>query len=267
MNDRIEGWRNEVPKQLGLLSHQIQFLNDVISSIAQFCDSIILVGSWSRRCADNESDLDLLIVTPDSNSKEQVLSNVKKHQKVSLRLRKLCDFKVITKAELDRGQSSSHFFVIWTWLRFGRVLYGSEIGNCFDLDKEKLADVLSDLSRRMEDCSLRLGEYSMFRGSCVILIEALNTIFFIEQTVFEDQPRKVKTDFLRYELGDFYHSVMKIYYEITTSQWNNVLGITYRFSRQHDRKYSTEFYDQLLRLYQSTEIKINNLRKRLYSAT
>lgn len=264
MADANEGWRDEA-KRIGLQSHHIRFLNDIVPIISSFSISIILVGSWSRECASNDSDLDLLIITPNRSSKIEVLSIIREYETSNIGFQQLCDFKVLTKVELDDGERSPHFFIFWTWLKYSRILYGSDLRNQFNLDKERLADVLGDLSRRMEECRLNLEEYSMFRGSCVTLVEAINTLFFVEQMVIDNKSKKMKTEFLHTELGILYPHVMKVYYEITENQNNTGLGFNYSFNREHDRKYSSKLYDQLSQTFLAIETKLNSIRKNLYS--
>ena len=98
-----------------------QLLRDIVQRILGVTqpDKIILFGSYARGDADEESDIDILIIQPSD------LPRYKRSTPIRLALRGLFpskDIVVYTPEEIEKWKSASTSFIA-SVLQEGRVLY------------------------------------------------------------------------------------------------------------------------------------------------
>jgi predicted nucleotidyltransferase len=231
----------------------------------QFIESIYLVGSWARGESTPSSDIDILIITEDQITKNELSKQIQR--KLLSELRKLIDVKILTSRELHEAYYSLYHFLIWVYFREGIVLFGKSMVNQYPIIWDLLRNVVSDTQTHLEESRLYLENKHRYSQACVVIWNSVNTFYFIDRYLLHrDQEHPNKQSAIQMRLKKMYRKIKGIYSDISMRINNDFplsLGGVLRYPEKIDRKYSSQEYDILLQYHELIEGYGNKIYRNL----
>lgn len=207
--------------------------------------SIILAGSRALGEAQNDSDVDLIVVTCNIEDARDVKESLTKLQSV------LGDTPIDCKVCTDNGfvaaKSDCEHLFLWTVISNGSLPCGEDIRTDIKLNPRLIAELMWRLIKNLDTSCDLLRARSHFTGCCCSIYYALLTSYFIERFVLQtNKSNQRKHEFMQARLQSV-HDVVKERYKWVTHHVPD-LGTTsqVRIPTSADRRYSATEYVEIL---------------------
>ncbi len=175
-----------------------------------YCESIYLVGSYSREEFDHLSDVDLIVIVHNESELPFVLELVKIIQEYIAPFDVMLDSKVYTELSFNDAKKGIDHFSIWLNIETGICILGNEIQ--VKLNPSLVISGLLHWIDRVEESIVILENHSQFEGSCFVLYSALVWIFFIEKYLLESNKTISKRETLNVYFGDM-EPIVRVHYD------------------------------------------------------
>jgi predicted nucleotidyltransferase len=244
----MSSWVNIV-SSLDLPQKHIEYLSTLFeyNAMHSLCKSIILVGSWSRGNSLKTSDLDLLIITKDKDSKNKIAEHL--HTLIGKRSRNRpeVDIKILSLEEFSYSWQSQQHFMLLTYCQSHKVLWGSDVFANRQINPPLIQQTMSREISTIDEAAVDLESGSRFQECGISLLTALKTFIFLDYYFSNKVSLKPIENILQNIFGDIYRKVHKIFYQVT-----NRIALNFKFSgnvrvhRSEDDKYSDTDYQHLL---------------------
>lgn len=153
----------------------------------------------------------------------------------------------MTEEELSKAWRGRNHLVVCTSLQKGIVLVGTDLSGKYPLQPDYLRNVIFEILKEVHEASLFLEDNIRFEYACVVLVNSLKSLLFLEKLLDRKAESLTIAEGLSAVFGGVYGRVIQIYFNSAHRCRRDFgFGGNVMFSSRNDQRYSRMMYQELL---------------------
>lgn len=185
----------------------IDELRRISTYLEEYCETLYIIGSYSRGEYNSSSDVDIFIIIHNIDFKPRVMEILSDLRTYISQFSQILDVKIYTKESFMKAYEGVDHFQLWLNLSTGVLVIGHPIQ--LELNVSLVKSSLLLWIDRVNESITFLDVQAQFEGSCFVLYSALAWFYFVERFLYlQDNTTSIKREFL----STFFEDMSSIIY-------------------------------------------------------